>query len=167
MRVAQKGNIFLTLLIFILIGVGLFGTYKLSLEALPGQMLYSLKGELENIRLATTELSKVQRALIYIDFANERLNEVEELEKNGEKPDNIIPVLEKFWENEQLALKSMKTETAKVEDPTQVYQKLRALRERQEVILNRLLDKTPDPQFYKILDINNKARDALNEYNLR
>lgn len=167
MRFTQKGNIFLTLLIFALFAGAIFGIYKLSLDALPGQMLYPLKEEIESVRLATTELSKVQRALIYIEFANERLDEVEKLVEKKENPDNIIPVLENLLMNEQLAVEVMKKETAKIEDERQVILKFKELRERQEVIFDRILDSTPDPHFYTVLDIKNKAMEVLDEYNFR
>lgn len=164
---AQKGGIFLTLLILSLIAGGIFGIYYLSLDSLPGQFLYPVKQELEKIRLSTTELSKVKRALVYIDFANERLDEAEALGKKGEEPGKIIPALNKFLENEQLIIKVMRQDTARVEDPTEVYEELKNLRKRQEFVLDYLLGITPDPEFYTILDIKDKAMDTLNDYNLR
>lgn len=165
--IAQKGNIFVTILILILIAGGIFGVYKLSLESLPGQFLYPIKAELENLRLATTELSRVKRALIYIDFANERLDEAEILSEKGKNPDKIIQVLHKFLNNVQLAVETTKKETARVEDSAQVFEQLKILREKQEVLLTRILEKTSDPQFYEVLDIKNQAMEVLNEYNLR
>lgn len=165
--ISQKGGVFLTLIILIAILGGIYGAYKLSIDSIPGQFLYPVKKELENIRLSTTELSKVKRASVYIDFANERLNELEELEKNGVTTDEIIKILKQVLKNEETALKELKRETARVEDTAQVIQKLKDLRKRQDIIFNRLLDKTKEPEFYEILEVKNKAAEILNEYNLR
>src|SRR3989344_4991748 len=132
-----------------------------------GPISWLLRAYRVNSYIQLKQKQRVQRALIYIEFANKRLDEAEALQKKGKSPAKILPVIEKFLENEQFALSVMTKETARVENTTPVYVGLRALLEKQEKILNRFLETIPAPEFYQILDIKTKSMEALNEYNLR
>jgi len=160
----QRGNIFLTLLVLILIAAGAFFVYKLSLNSLPGQILYPLKESIEELRVTTTELSPVKRALIYIEFANTRLDEIETLDKSKKDPVKIVPVINNFSKNLELSLDQLKIESARIEDKSIVFVNLRDIRERQDQVLSKLLERSPDPPFYEILEIKEKTNSLLLEY---
>lgn len=157
----QQGGIliFLTFLV-VLAGAG-FWVIKESAKSLPKQRLYTVKRTLEDYKLAFIEFDYVKRASIYIDFANKRLDELEALEEKDAPNDELIGIAEDFWDEEQRALRELVNNQARAQNTSDVKKQFSELRDRQEDVLKKLLYNTPAPGFYKLNQIIEDSRDAL------
>lgn len=149
------------LLFFLILVIGgCVWAFILSQKSLPGDFIYPLKSLTEEGRLALTEFDNLKRADIYITFAHYRLTELEELEEKGARPALLLKVAEKLWEEEQASFRKL-DQAAKLNDISIRVKRLKDLRQKQESILNKILDKTPEPEFYSILDIKEKSLEAI------
>lgn len=152
------------LLLFLSLFIGgLIWAFISSQKSLPGDIIYFLKGFTEEIQLATTEIDGVKRADVYIFFTNKRLDELEELEKRKVSSSLAIKVMESAWESEKKVIKLL-DEGAKLNSISEQIKKLKELRIKQEVILDKILEETPAPDFYTILDIKEKSLEAIDNF---
>lgn len=132
--------------------------FKLSQNSLPGDTLYNLKQFTEEFRVTTTELVHGGRALAHIKSANERLNEIEILEKKKIDPRQLVPLVERAWVSEKAAINEYRRGKERGDNVNSVIVELVKIQQRQEIILKRLLKITPEPGFYTILNILDQAK---------
>lgn len=162
--VAQKGGILLALLILVLIVASFLWTIHTAKNSLPGEFLYPVKGALEEVRILTTEINNTRRAAVYIDFAGTRLDELEKLDARGAPGSKIIELAKKALDNELLAIDRLRYHNVSDDDPTIVNKRIGQLRQRQDELLDKILKKTPPPDYYTIYDIKDKASTALQNF---
>lgn len=158
----RGGILIFLLMIIILIGGGFF-VFKKALDSVPNEPLYGVKGVLEELQLATTELDRGQRALRYVDFVDRRLDELVKIENRGGTPKELLNAALLFWEKEQKAIKELQRQPGII-NFSEAKKKLLSVNQKAVVIFNRILDKTPEPEFYSILEIKNKIDDVTQEY---
>lgn len=157
----QQGGVLLSLLILALIIVGTVFVFKASQNSLPGELLYPIKQQTEDFIVSTTEFRHAGRALTHIRFANERLNELETLEQKGASTKELMPIVERFWKIEQDAFTELRLGREVGDNVLEGNQKLKELGKRQDVIFQRLLEKTPAPEFYILLDIQEQSKKLI------
>lgn len=156
----QKG--FLGLVIFfivlaVLVVSGIVIAVNLP-NSLPGELIYPLKGIYENIRLATNELSHENRAEVFIELSNNRLDEFKKLvdkkeyEKISETLDNMVMM-------QKRALDSMERAQGHSTNIASVLLKLESSLQKQQSSLKELYYQLP-PQIYDTID---KAIGAIQE----
>jgi len=138
----QAGIVHLAVIILIvLISAGGVVTAS-SQKSLPGSILYPVKQATENIRTTTT-FGDSAKANVYLDIADEKLNEVEKLEEKG-KTDQIPVALNLLQQNQQKATEKIEKAQSEGKDVEAIVSKLQANLERQQLVLIRVLDQVPE-----------------------
>src|SRR5687767_6325132 len=100
----QKGFIPLIILFATLaVGGGGAATVKASQSSLPGQPLYSIKELTEQARVAIA-LTPEAKSRVYLDIANTKLQEAEQMQSSGGSGEVIAQALEKFQQYQEKAV---------------------------------------------------------------
>ena len=160
----ERGGILVFLLTVIILIGGSFFVFRKALDSVPNEPLYGIKGVLEELQLATTELDRGQRALRYMDFADRRLDELVKLENRRGTPKELLNAVELFWEEEQKAIGELQRQSTVIK-VSGAKEKLLSINQKAVGIFSRVLDKTPEPEFYSILEIKQKTEDVTENYN--
>lgn len=114
------------------------GVVSASESSLPGEPLYTVKRLAENVQLALTPAS--ERTSLHLEFAEERLEEIEDLGQQG-----IVraDVLDELSRETELAVTG--AENLAGDKQVEVLETLERLTERQQVVLDRVEDNAPQP----------------------
>ena len=148
-------------IIFLLGAMGVGAVYASS-ESLPGESLYPVKLAGERIRLALA-LSESRAARLHMRFASERLEEAAALIA-GRGARDIEPLMRRYAEQVEAASGLVQRQRARGEDVGSLSSDLEGQLDRQQAVLGRVQEETPQEAraaVERALAASRKARDQV------
>jgi hypothetical protein len=156
------GTVAATLIVVLaLVLAGGGGIVYASTDSLPGSPLYSVKRATEQVQLFLAPTG-TKRAVLHIEFAQRRLEEVQALaEIKGQVDEEALAAIA---EETELALEE--AEKAPAQDKPALLDKLVSLTERQQAVLERVWDKVPEATqkgLNRALEVSQRGHERASE----
>lgn len=140
----QKGIIPLVVVAIVaLIGLGSAGTVLASQNSLPGDTLYPVKSAVQSLQVAFA-FSSDSKASEHLAIAEETLNELTALQDKGASADTLQLAAQKISENDSEAQDEVDQAKSDGKDITELIAKLQSNLDRQQSILQSVLNKAPE-----------------------
>lgn len=155
------GRLIIFILLLILISGGIYIYLKLPLT-LPGDELYPLKGVLEELRLSVNEFNYSNKALIYLDLTNIRMEEVKGLVKKR-KYNDVKTALLNLTDTQAKAIKGIKLAQVHGDPITERISQFEEKFQKQSDDLQVLLNDLPFEFYDQINEIKNSIDINVNE----
>ncbi len=115
-----------------------------SQKSIPGDALYPVKGITENVRVAAA-FSKINKAKVHLDIAEEKVKEIEKLEEKGKTDeqssltDKIAEAAQTLEESQEQALELTESVKSEGGDVDELVELLEVQSNRQQVVIKRVL----------------------------
>lgn len=119
------------------------GAVVASGDALPGEALYPVKRAAESAQSAAA-FSPEAQAAVHLSQAETRLKELEQLKDKPNAAQHLRTTAEQVTQQQQAAEEAVLSASKKGKDVDALMAKLRANLERQQAVLQRVLDKAPE-----------------------
>lgn len=151
-KINQEGFLGFIIVFFFfitLISGGIFIVVKLP-SSLPGDLIYPLKGIYENLKLATNELNDENRAQVFIDRSNNRLDEFEALVDKREYK-RITETLDQMVLMQKKALDNIERVQSRTTNVVGKVSYFESSLQKQLSILKKQYYEVP-PEIYNIID---------------
>lgn len=156
----QSAYVFATIIIILVVGlIAGTGTVYASYQSLPGDALYSVKLKIEDIQLGLTA-NQEQRANLELQFANERIQEINELMGLGRYKEMAAAIedLENILNRVESNIASVEAKDHEAGDRLKIEYK--AQQARNTEVLIRVLDDAPEqakPALEHALEVSRKS----------
>ncbi|MBI2039488.1 hypothetical protein HYT18_00250 [Candidatus Microgenomates bacterium] len=129
-------------------------------KSIPGDYSYFIKEISENLKLGTNELNFEGRARLYVEMTEERMKELQELVKKGNRDKEIIETLEKLQDQQTKALANLERARARATDVAELLNSIEENVQNQQNLFPQLAYQVVGPAqeaFQKALIFSNET----------